>query len=473
MTAKANDVLAEFLGLCRLHMSVDDHVKIVEKVQKLLSHTNLHYLASDRFRETVGTLTRCMRSSPEDVFTHIKELTDELRSYRQEKSKRLQKSSSTATQDGNDQDTGATSASSSIHTALVYTDSHNGEGAEAADARLADIRTEIRLSRLKKHLSKLQKGIKALAEKEVNWDESDEDSPYLLESRYKAKAMRVFQEICKLEKRRPVVGREQDKKFRYTGSRYPELNARIEKWVSQRKIFPDYTDVLSLLRSVNEESGLGLTSSQMEDIARDVFTEVGQELQRRRKEDDFYVALCYLEDNQEDPAIHDSELRAQLDENSKVSNARLDQVMQSFVDKQLALKLEPEEVQEENCDLSPVPSPRKEGDEEEDEEDDEEDDEEEGKEDNLPALEDDIPALEDDILEPAPEDNLSESLRTGEDGDKIKGMENREQDTPANVTSEEFTQIKTGGVLKTIPNNEVITIPSDEESPPPSKRLKT
>lgn len=140
---------------------------------------------------------------------------------------------------------------------------------------------------------------------------------------------------------------------------------------------------------------------------------MGQELQRRRKEDDFYVALCYLEDNQEDPAIHDSELRAQLDENSKVSNARLDQVMQSFVDKQLALKLEPEEVQEENCDLSPVPSPRKEGDEEEDEEDDEEDDEEEGKEDNLPALEDDIPALEDDILEPAPEDNLSESLRTG------------------------------------------------------------
>lgn len=44
----------------------------------------------------------------------------------------------------------------------------------------------------------------------------------------------------------------------FAGSRYPEINKRISAWVNKNKEFPDYVDVLNLVKKVTKQSSLPL-----------------------------------------------------------------------------------------------------------------------------------------------------------------------------------------------------------------------
>lgn len=44
----------------------------------------------------------------------------------------------------------------------------------------------------------------------------------------------------------------------FSGSRYPEINKRISAWVNKNKEFPDYVDVLNLVKKVTKQSSLPL-----------------------------------------------------------------------------------------------------------------------------------------------------------------------------------------------------------------------
>lgn len=65
---------------------------------------------------------------------------------------------------------------------------------------------------------KLHRAIKKLRKKEVDWDSEDDiNSPYIMEDRYKKKFVKVWWKLCELQGRRPLTGREDEKKFRYSG----------------------------------------------------------------------------------------------------------------------------------------------------------------------------------------------------------------------------------------------------------------
>lgn len=473
MTEKANCALTKFLELCTPLMSRDDRGVILKRVDVLVQQTNLHYLASEQFRGLVADLTRKVGADGANVYVHLKTLTDELRAYREKRPKPKGTTAPSASTSGDaaaDRSGGA--AANETTTDNGGTTSANGEEvaedsgtAASNEGDVKDLKRQKQIRQLEKHLRKLHRAIKKLRKKEVDWDSEDDiNSPYIMEDRYKKKFVKVWWKLCELQGRRPLTGREDEKKFRYSGSRYPEINEGVCRMINSKKIFPDFTDILGLIKSHNELSSLGLQGPQMEQIAKEVFTDVGQELQARRKREELRLALLYLEDEEEvpkDPAEADPELRARLDENGKLFSSRMDEVVQSFVNRQLEQKLEPREVQEEDCDQSPPPSPKNEA--TEDEEDEEEEEEEEDE--DLVNFQD----LSGDENSPEEDEEKDEKA---EDPDALIGKTDDKTVAPPTQPC--------AGVVASCPEEakpkveaEVIVIVSDDEALPPAKRAKT
>ncbi|KAL1415597.1 hypothetical protein MTO96_006718 [Rhipicephalus appendiculatus] len=301
-------------------------------------------------------------SSRSNVYLRIKELADELRSRREKKSKKKD-------------------SSCVVNREEKWSNGVDGAGETSGASQLSEKqrRTELHIRKLEKHLIKLHKAIKKLREEEVDFSCDDACSAYIQEDRFKRKAVAVWQKICQLEQRRATTGCERERKFRYEGTRFTEINAMVEKVINKRRnnrrVFPDFKDILDVVRSGNETHGLGLSTKEEKSLAEEVFQEVGRELQRRRQKDELEDALAYLEDGPgsdsiDDPAEEDKELLEKLKNNATLSQSKLNEVIEVYVAKQEELKLEPKEVEQDNCDLSSHPS---ESGESEDEDEDDED----------------------------------------------------------------------------------------------------
>ncbi|XP_010725307.2 death domain-associated protein 6-like, partial [Meleagris gallopavo] len=122
--------------------------------------------------------------------------------------------------------------------------------------------------------------IRRLQERELDLAELDsEDSSYLQESRLKRKMMRIFQRLCDLKQCSSLTGRVIEQRIAYRGTRYPEVNRRIERFINRPEAFPDYSDILKVIQKASARHSLGLARRQMESMAQDAFREVGNRLQ--------------------------------------------------------------------------------------------------------------------------------------------------------------------------------------------------
>ncbi|KAK2150901.1 hypothetical protein LSH36_383g01025 [Paralvinella palmiformis] len=70
-----------------------------------------------------------------------------------------------------------------------------------------------------------------------------------------------------------------------SGTRYPVINRKVEKFINKHQIFPDYPDIFSIICYCNKKHNLRLRKKMLQELAKDVFTEVGNRLQERRMED--------------------------------------------------------------------------------------------------------------------------------------------------------------------------------------------
>ncbi|RXG53126.1 Death domain-associated protein 6 [Armadillidium vulgare] len=114
---------------------------------------------------------------------------------------------------------------------------------------------------------------------------------------------------CKTAECSVATGRPIEKKFRYQGSRYTEINKRIEAWVNKNRTLPDYVDILNLVKKVTKQNTMPMKPSAVRKLAEDIFREVIQTLKDRREKDDLYCIYAYADGNVEmDPGDIDSEL---------------------------------------------------------------------------------------------------------------------------------------------------------------------
>ncbi|NXQ23878.1 DAXX protein, partial [Alaudala cheleensis] len=139
--------------------------------------------------------------------------------------------------------------------------------------------------------------IRRLQERELDLAELDSaDSPYLQENRLKRRMMRIFRRLCQLKECSELTGRVLEQRIRFRGTRYPEVNRSIERFINRPDAFPDYSDILREIRGASARHGLGLGRRQMQDMAQEAFREVGNRLQERRHLDLVYNFGSHLTD---------------------------------------------------------------------------------------------------------------------------------------------------------------------------------
>ena len=200
------------------------------------------------------------------------------------------------------------------------------------------------IKKLEKALESCRKEISRLEEAEVDFEEEEEEeeeSNYLLCAKYKRRYMQLFNKIAKAKEMSGNLDRNADKKLKCSQSRYPEINAKIEKFVNKTRQFPDFQDIRSLVTEAN--SSLQLAPTLLHEEAEKVFRAVGRQLQARRQADEAGVMMSYLrEDQQEDPATKDQDLQRLLVEQGEEGRRRLEEFFDNFEQRQAASHAESE-----------------------------------------------------------------------------------------------------------------------------------
>merc|ERR1719319_689975 len=186
------------------------------------------------------------------------------------------------------------------------------------------------IEKLEAALRKCSKKIKEYEEKEVDWDnEAEEESNYLMTSRLKRRYMQIYSKIAEAKELSDSLDRRADKRLKCQESRYPEINKKIEKFVNRTKQFPDFQDILKLVREANKE--LHLTEGEMHAEAESIFQTVGKKLKTRREVDDHEVMHSYLKESQTvDPAANDQGLEQRLQEQSELGKKNMAEYMDNF-----------------------------------------------------------------------------------------------------------------------------------------------
>lgn len=323
----------DFKDAC-LAASNDADMKIIleKKLDKNYKSCSPSFKNSSSFRTILSNILEKVKTDQTNVYVHIAELVTELKARKasEEPPKKKVKPSS--------KDSGH----------VDY---------EA----LQSSRDKQKIIKLNKTLNKLQKMINKLEMTEVSW-EDDEDSSYIMLQRYKQRAVKVFEKLCEYTKESPSAGK--IKRIHLSnGTRFPEVNKCVEKFVNSTGEFPDFCDIFKLMKDKNDEENMKLQESEIEDMAREVFKEVGGELQRQRQHG--VAESLYVFIQGEDPAGTNEELKAQLNENAKHWK-EIDKVIDEYAEKAKEKKGSGDSKSEEE-------------DEDEEEEEEDEEEEEEGK----------------------------------------------------------------------------------------------
>ncbi|XP_077142316.1 death domain-associated protein 6 isoform X2 [Ranitomeya variabilis] len=315
ISAQNKTLFNEFIEFCSNLTS--DHPEVISFLQGRYSKANPSYLTSVEFRNTLGRCLTRVQAKRSKVFVYINELCTSLKANSQKRKVVLQ-----------------TRAIQKPTTVQAETPAEiEEEEAEGVAEKKTGSKRQIRYLENLLRIYSLE--IKKLQEKELSLDElEDEDSSYIQESRLKRKLLRIFEKLCDLKDCSSLTGRVIEQRILYRGTRYPEVNRRLEKFInSSRDLFPDYGDVIQVVERANEKHSLGLSRKQMQSMAQDAFRELGNKLQDRRHLDMIYNFGCHLTDpykSVNDPAQQDLSLSRRLRENRNTALNSLDIIIKKY-----------------------------------------------------------------------------------------------------------------------------------------------
>ncbi|XP_006860423.1 PREDICTED: death domain-associated protein 6 [Chrysochloris asiatica] len=311
----------EFLELCK--MQTADHPEVVPFLCNRQQRAHSVFLASAEFCNILSRVLSRARSRPAKLYVYINELLTVLKAHSAKKKLNLSPAATTSSEpSGNNPPTDQ----SSDHT--------NTETTASEPPRTRGSRRQIQ--RLEQLLALYVAEIRRLQEKELDLSELDDpDSTYLQEARLKRKLIRLFGRLCELKDCSSLTGRVIEQRIPYRGTRYPEVNRRIERLINKPgpDTFPDYGDVLRAVEKAAARHSLGLPRQQLQLMAQDAFRDVGIRLQERRHLDLIYNFGCHLTDDYRpgiDPALSDPTLARRLRENRSLAMSRLDEVISKY-----------------------------------------------------------------------------------------------------------------------------------------------
>ncbi|XP_066473397.1 death domain-associated protein 6 isoform X2 [Tiliqua scincoides] len=305
LQSENEQLFAEFVALCTEHTR--EHPEVMPYLASRHQKTCPRFLASAEFRNVLGRCLSRVRAQRSKVYVYVSELCTVLKAHRRR-------------QPGPEQPPPAPAGPP------AQLSPPPGRGSSRQIRHLEGL--------LRVHAEEIRR----LQAQELDLDELDsEDSAYLQEGRLKRRMMRIFRRLCELKDCSSLTGRVIEQRIPYRGTRYPEVNRRIERLINHPEAFPDYNDILKVVQKASTRHGLALPKQQMASMAASAFQEVGERLQERRRLDLVYNFGSYLTDEyrrENDPALTDDELARRLRHNREVAVQRLDQVLVRYVDLQ-------------------------------------------------------------------------------------------------------------------------------------------
>ena len=300
---------ATLLHVIRSKVKSGEFEKIEKKLGKRIAGIKVEHLSSVTLKEFLEKKRDLIRAeTTENHFKHIESVLDEL--------KRYSKPASTASS-GSIKPEPVPGTSSSLKPSAS-----NPE--DGPKLKVKKIPSRRHISKLENALQKCVKEIRRLEEAEdYDYDEEnfdEENTTYIKLDRYRKQATKIYKKLSELKEFDASLGRRQDKKFKFEGSRYPEINAKIAKFINRSRslglnCMPEHWEILELIEATNEEKGLGLQKYVMLAEAKDIFRAVCVKLSARRRHDEIVDRDGYLpEDASEsvDPADNDEELAKKL-----------------------------------------------------------------------------------------------------------------------------------------------------------------
>ncbi|XP_008301227.1 death domain-associated protein 6 isoform X2 [Stegastes partitus] len=428
------------------------------------------YLSSVEFRNTLGRCLTRAQNNLSKTFVYINELCTVLRQHATKRRQTLSKVEPSP----------STSTSSTLQptsVTLKSKDKNKGktdEGAEGQelaaeeqpstsglqeDNRQDQEKKAKRASRkqiayLENLLKVYNEEICRLQQAELSIDDlAAEDSLYIQEHKLKRKMMKIYEKLCELKGCSTLTGRVIEHRITYAGTRYPEINKRVERFINRPETQtnpPDYQDILQQVLRANERHSLCLSRKQLNQIAQEAFRETGSRMQERRQLDLAYNFGSRLTDDYKaakDPALSDSSLHQRLRSNRELALSRLEEVITKYAVKQedveeqeRSKRLEKDSKNKEKNSGKEAETKEENGVEEEEEEEEEDDEEDESSD---PDIEEEIQAStqqdgpDDDENE---EDNSVEAEGAREDANK----EDQTDDQMGSVSAGEEEPVTSG-----------------------------
>ncbi|XP_038158770.1 death domain-associated protein 6 isoform X2 [Cyprinodon tularosa] len=463
------------------------------------------YLCSVEFRNTLGHCLTRAQASKSKTFVYIKELCTVLQQHALKKRQALTKVEPAAAEQGSHQSTSTTLKSKDkvkgkageedeeVKPEEEDQPSSSGEKGEAGEEN-QETDKKARRS-LKKQIAYLENLLKLyndeiyrLQQAELSLDDMEtEDSTYIQEHKLKRKMMKIYEKLCELKGCDTLTGRVIEQRITYSGTRYPEINKKIERFINSPEAHrnpPDYHDILQQVIRVNERHNLCLSRKQLNQIAAEAFRETGSRLQERRHLDLVYNFGSRLTDTYKpatDPALSDPSLMRKLRSNREVALSRLDEVITKY-----AVKQDDTEEQErqrrmekdkENQKLEDEAKAKQAGgasrNEEEDEEEEEDDEEDESSD---PDIEEEIVASTQHDGADDDDDNEDDNDNEADEGcDDVDNKEDQTYDQSESVAAADEEDLKDEGDPDSDETqiSPMTDIPSPRDSPSQSEAMQT
>ncbi|XP_016311428.1 death domain-associated protein 6 isoform X2 [Sinocyclocheilus anshuiensis] len=427
-------LFAEFVDHCSKYSQ--DHPEVVTYLQTRYSKALPTFLTSVEFRNTLGRCLTRAQANTGKTFVYINELCTVLKQHTARKRSSIQ---SVPSQTKPEQKSNGTS---------VKEEEQVKEEEEKQEADEENKKTKRASRRQIAYLENLLKvyneEIRRLQERELSIDDLEkEDSSYIQEHKLKRKMMKIYDKLCELKGCNTLTGRVIEQKIPYSGTRYPEINKKIERYINSPEALhnpPDYTDILKVVQRANERYKLMLTRKQVTQIAQEAFRETGNKLQERRQLDMVYNFGSHLTDSFKptlDPALTDPALNRKLRSNRDVALSSLEEVITKYSNKQEDIEVEEMRKKQErdrqkkealNGQQSDSKEKEREVLEEKEEEEEEEDEEEDDSSD--PDIEEEIQASREQAGPDDDEEDVEEEQMNNSDNDQPM-----EENSPLSIKS--------------------------------------
>ncbi|XP_069097965.1 death domain-associated protein 6 [Pleurodeles waltl] len=339
LKATNEKLFKEFMDLCG--NETVEHPEVMSFLLGRYQKASPAFLASTEFRNVIGRCLTRVQNKKSKVYVYINELCTVLKSNSEKKKVVLSSAPAPASKQKQSQQLQShpPADNSAIKTTDDFEQDEKQEDNEDTGAETKEDVEHRKASKrqiryLENLLSVYTTEIRRLQEKELDLTQlDDEDSIYIQENRLKRKMIRIFEKLCELKSCCSLTGRVIEQRIPYRGTRYPEVNRHIQKFINKPDNFPDYGDILKVIEKANIRHSLDLTKRQMQSMAADAFREVGNRLQERRHLDMVYNFGSHLTDQYKagtDPALMDPTLARRLRENRSVALTHLDEVVRKY-----------------------------------------------------------------------------------------------------------------------------------------------